>query len=159
MLHDPPTSGTMYWIDLDTGNSVEPRLRLGQGATIEFTLDGPVIDVQADVSGAYSGTITVTVSGDDLIVTVEFGDVFPEGDDCYTITLSGDVSDTQIIRMLEGDVNRDKSVSTADASSIKARLGDALPGVDCQYDINRDGSISTADRSSAKARLGDTLSC
>ena len=57
---------------------------------------------------------------------------------------------------LVGDATRDGSVSTADASGIKQRLGLTVTEDLCRYDINHDGSISTADISSVKQRLGNT---
>jgi hypothetical protein len=54
---------------------------------------------------------------------------------------------------LVGDVNRDGQVSTADASSVKARLEHVVTDDNCQYDVNNDGQVSTADKSSVKARF------
>jgi hypothetical protein len=57
---------------------------------------------------------------------------------------------------LVGDVNLDLSVSSADNSSVKQRIGDTVTDDNARYDVNVDGFISTADNSSVKARLGRT---
>ncbi|HUU85344.1 MAG TPA: dockerin type I domain-containing protein, partial [Phycisphaerae bacterium] len=51
--------------------------------------------------------------------------------------------------------NKDGAVNTADASSVKSRLGQSGAGANVPYDIDRDCSITTADQSSVKGRLGN----
>ncbi|HUU84537.1 MAG TPA: C25 family cysteine peptidase [Phycisphaerae bacterium] len=100
---------------------------------------------------AYTGVITVTSDGTATVVV----DLDPLPDqDCCTIQFTGGIEDSVTVISLEGDVNGDGNVSTADGSSVKQRLGIVVGASDFRYDPDLDGSVSTADGSFVKQRLG-----
>jgi len=118
-------------------------------------MDANVSTVTASASCSptgYGGAVTPIADGTTTVV-VGFGSGLPDGD-CCEITLGGDAADSAFVANLTGDVDRDASVSTADNSSVKSRLGSVVDGSNFQYDVDADGSISTADNSSVKSRLG-----
>ncbi len=90
------------------------------------------------------------------LVTVTFTPPLPDRD-CCKIELSGDVNDTFYVRMLEGDVNFTGVNSSADAATVKQRLGKVLSSSNFRVDLNVDGLITTADYASVKQRLGRTV--
>jgi hypothetical protein len=143
-----------HCLDLLVSN-IEPRL--GGVQKMEFDLTDPVSSVSASVScvnNNYLGVVTVvTPPPAGTLVTLTFVPALPDKD-CCKIELSGEVNDTFYVRTLVGDVNRDGGVSSADAASVKARLGQLISSATFQYDVNTDGSISSADFASVKARLG-----
>ena len=109
---------------------------------------------------------SVTLGGADDVITIEFLTALPDID-CYAFDLAGmqsfDGGDFEFpeegqfeIIALVADVNGDSAVSTADNSSVKARLEAPVTDDNCRYDVNNDGFISTADNSSVKARLDRT---
>ncbi|HUU82075.1 MAG TPA: S8 family serine peptidase [Phycisphaerae bacterium] len=149
--------GTEYCLDLAVSGAatVEPR----QGGVIHLVLqaadlvpDDTVTAWAICENNTHTGTITVT-SDYTMTVLVDL-DPLPD-QDCCTIHFTGGIEDSLSVRLLESDVNGDGSVSTADASSIKQRLGVLVGGSDFWYDVNADGNISTADGSSVKQRLGN----
>ncbi|HUU83755.1 MAG TPA: C25 family cysteine peptidase [Phycisphaerae bacterium] len=104
------------------------------------------------VNNVYGGTVTVTSDGSTTVLV----DMDPLPDqDCCTIEFAGGIEGSLTVQVLAGDVNGDGSVSTADGSSIKQRIGTIVDGSDFWYDVNLDGNMSTADGSSVKQRLGN----
>lgn len=135
-------------------NPIEPRLQLGTAPTLRLELGSLSPSVDAEIwcePHAYSGTITVTTDGSE-IMEISFSDPLPSGSCCTVYFLDSCCPGLSII-LLGGDVNRDGQVSTADSSSVKARLGQTAQEAGPVYDVNHDGAISTADASSVKARL------
>jgi hypothetical protein len=150
--------------------NIEPRLG-GTGelwATFEIKMDPVTATDPANVSivgvnsGSYAGAVNLSLDSTRKVVIIEPGEALPDAD-CYTVDLTGMTSQwgasprdrTFRFAILVGDANRDGSVSTADASGIKQRLGLPVTTDRTKYDINHDGSISTADSSSVKQRLGN----
>jgi len=135
--------------------TVEPR----QGGVSELVLQtadpveaGSTTATATCVNNVYSGTVTVTADGTMTVMIAM--DPLPD-QDCCTIAFDGGIVDSVGVRLLAGDVNGDGSVSTADASSIKQRMGIVVGASDFWYDVNMDGNVSTADASSIKQRLGN----
>jgi hypothetical protein len=168
------------WVD--HGGTERPVAMLGFDPPVEPRLAGVTkvvvdVDVALDPATVIAGNVsvvgvtnpgpytpdTVTLGGADDVVTIEFNTALPN-EDCYTFDLTGmesfdgggfdppEGSEFQIVALV-GDVNRDGQVSTADASSVKARLEHVVTDDNCQYDVNNDGQVSTADKSSVKARF------
>ena len=160
MLHNDPCSEMCLPVDCADDDppydNVEPRLQLGTPPVLKVHCDDAVAPGTASCSvscdpNPYGGG-TFVLSDGSADAEVHFGTTLPD-QSCCTLTFTGGIQDIWTIIMLEGDVNRDGSVSTADGSSVKARLGQSVQLVGAQYDVNRDCTISTADRSSVKARL------
>ncbi|HUU83000.1 MAG TPA: C10 family peptidase [Phycisphaerae bacterium] len=149
--------GTEHCLDVTAGSpgdNVEPRL--GGIEKLEFLMDSVMSTVTASASCSptgYGGVVTPIADGTATVV-VGFGPGLPDGD-CCEITLGGDADDSAFVSILTSDVDRDATVSTADNSSVKSRLGSVVDGSNFQYDVDADGSISTADNSSVKSRLGN----
>jgi hypothetical protein len=59
------------------------------------------------------------------------------------------------VRTLEGDLNRDGSTNTTDASQLKLRFGQTATEANCEWDFNVDGAINTTDYSQIKLRFGN----
>jgi hypothetical protein len=159
---------TEYCLNIGEGltraeDNVEPRLQLGVPLELEFTATGAVasngvtVTVSCTPPPGFTGTATVLTDGT-TVGRVTFSQVLPN-QSCCTLTFSGDIDDCWPIVILEGDVNLDCQVSTADASSVKARLEDPVTASNFRYDVNRSASITTADKSSVKARFEDNASC
>jgi len=149
--------GTEYCLDLVIGGPATVEPRLGSVTTLVVdTVDpveaGSTTATATCVNQAYGGTVTVTSDGTTTVL-VDL-DPLPDGD-CCTIEFDGGIVDSIGVRLLAGDVNGDGTLSTADASSIKQRLGIVIGASDFWYDVNMDGSVSTADGSSIKQRLGN----
>ena len=71
--------------------------------------------------------------------------------DCCTITLSGDVSDSWKVRTLQGDTSRDGNVTTSDAATIKPKFQAAVNATTFQYDYSADGVITASDAALIKS--------
>ncbi|HUU83700.1 MAG TPA: C25 family cysteine peptidase [Phycisphaerae bacterium] len=149
--------GTEYCLGMAKGGSatVEPR----QGGVSELVLQtadpveaGSTTATATCVNNVYGGTVTVVADGTTTVMVTL--DPLPD-QDCCTIEFDGGIVDSVGVRLLAGDVNGDGSVSTADASSIKQRMGIVVGASDFWYDVNMDGNVSTADASSIKQRLGN----
>ncbi|MFQ5460668.1 MAG: dockerin type I domain-containing protein [Anaerolineae bacterium] len=148
--------GTPYCLDLPLGGgaAVEPRL----GGVVSLSLV-TVDPVQAGgttasatcLNNVYAGVITVTSAGT-TNVSVAL-DALPDGD-CCTIDFAGGIVDSVNVRTMEGDVNGDGSVTTADVTAAKQRLGSSTDGANYTHDVNTDGGITTADVTAIKQRLG-----
>ena len=152
---------------------VEPRLNGITQVVVEFTevmdpatLIPANVKIEDETLVLHSGNVTaVTVSGGDTIATIDMT-VLPD-QHCYTIDLAGMTeaggggfgvpADGQVqIIAQKGDANRDGAVSSADAASVKQRVGQPVGVVGPQYDINPDGFVTSADFASVKQRLGQT---
>ena len=144
--------GTELSLDL-AANNIEPR---ADGVLkIEFQVSNEVLSASASVScvnNTYSGSVTTTPA--DATVTVEFDPALPDRD-CCEITLTGDVQDSFSVRTLKGDVNRDGSTNTTDASQIKPRFGQDAATAGPQYDYNTSGTVNTTDFSQIKLFFGN----
>ncbi len=139
------------------GDNVEPRL--GGIQKLQLLMDDNVSNFTASVSctpTGYTGTVTPTANGSST-VTVTFVPGLADKD-CCEVTLAGaDADDSTFVANLTGDVNLDQGISSADAASVKQRLGQVTTGSNFQYDVNVDGSISSADYASIKQRLGNVV--
>jgi len=134
-------------------DNVEPRLQLGVPPTVKLHCDGVPTGGTCTVTDcSYGGTCTVNTDAT-TTATVTFSTTLPNTE-CCTLTFTNGIDGVRTIIILEGDVNKDGAVNTADSSSVKARLGQSGAGANVPYDIDRDCSITTADQSSVKARLG-----
>ena len=143
--------GTDLPLDL-TANDIEPR---ADGVLrVEFEIATEVTSAAASVTcvnNTYSGSVATSALG--TTVTVEFAPALPDRD-CCEITLTGDAEDSFSVRTLKGDLNRDGSVNTTDASQIKLRFGQDAATAGPQYDYNTDGTVNTTDFSQVKLNFG-----
>ena len=154
--HGASSNGHCLTLDVGTnGVSVEPRFTTG--LQFELDLDGTTKEL-------VTATIRCDPSAKTFVVPTEIEEastdkvIFKPGsaladENCCRIELSGGAVGWLDFRTLAGDVNRDGSVSTADLSSVKVRLGQRVNAGNFRYDVNADGLISTADRSSVVQRL------
>lgn len=146
---------------LITGNvTVEPRFG-SSGHRIVFVFDGPVLNPGAVTAVNGSGNtiagIIPIASGNEVVLPLP---VLPDASRA-AITLSGvngsGQSITVSIGFLAGDVNNSRSINGFDATSVKARSGQATQADNYQYDLNASGSINATDVSTVKARSGLVL--
>ena len=118
------------------------------------------------LNGVYAGTVGTSLGigayGSDTLVIVTFNPALADLD-CWTIDLTGMIGletslgilDSSVgILTVKGDVNRDGTVSTADASVIKPKFGEIPDSSTAQFDFNSDGIVSTADFSQVKPLFG-----
>ena len=167
------TERPIAMLDLVGIDPSEPRLGGVTKVVVGFedaldpgtVITGNVSAAGVDNPGPYTPD-SVTPSGGDQVVTIVFNTRLPDID-CYTFDLAGmqsaDGGDFEFpedgqfqIIALEGDADRDGTVSTADGSSITGRLGYTVTDALAQYDCDRDNQISTADGSFVTGRLGRT---
>jgi hypothetical protein len=140
-------------LGLDSSN-VEPRQN-GVGLLV-FDVTQPAASVSATVdclNSGYSGSVSTTAY--DYTVEVELDPALPD-EDCCTVTLSGDVEDSFAVRTLAGDVDRNGTVSTGDASIVKPHFGDPADADNAEFDFDCSGLITTGDFSQVKPRFGNT---
>ena len=71
----------------------------------------------------------------------------------------GDVADAFVVRTLAGDVDRDGTVSTGDASVVKPHFGEPAGAGNAEYDYDCNGTVTTADFSLIKPHFGHELTC
>jgi hypothetical protein len=136
---------------------VEPR-QAGLEKLV-FDLSSAVSAVEASVdcvNQIYAGTVEATADG--ATVTVGFSPALAD-QDCCTVTLSGEVEDEFVVRTLAGDVDRDGTVSTADASVVKPHFGEPADAGNAQYDYDCNGAVTTGDFSVIKPLFGHELTC
>ena len=129
MTHDSPCNGMCLAIGCDgeeppkPNDNVEPRMQMGVPPTLVLDLGtcgcpagtGATVAVSCTPNG-YAGTASVNCDGSST-ATVTFSTVLPD-QSCCTLTFSGDIVDARTIVMLEGDVDRDCYVTTADYSTL-----------------------------------------
>ncbi|MFQ5489863.1 MAG: PQQ-dependent sugar dehydrogenase [Phycisphaerae bacterium] len=135
-------NGTELGIDLTT-NLIEPRLNGIQ--KLELGLNQAVVAASATVScanSAFGGTVTTTAAG--TTVTVAFSQALPDLD-CCTVTLSGDAQDHIQVRTLRGDVDRNGSVTTGDASQVRFFFNQTAAAAGPQWDFDSSGTVTTGD--------------
>ena len=65
--------------------------------------------------------------------------------DCCTVTLTGDVQDSFQVRTLKGDLDRNGTVTTGDASQARFYFGQTAAQAGCQWDLDQNGDITTGD--------------
>ena len=129
--------------------------RLVPDYVFEFDLSGTVTDVDSP-----DGEVAIIGGGDTVRVTLY--NPIPD-QTWYTITLTGDVSDSFTVGMLSGDIDRSGLVSTGDASIIKPHFGQTpsnTPGsglCEPQFDYDCSGLCSTSDFSQVKPKFGHSL--
>ena len=107
----------------------------------------------------YGGTVTASLDPSETILTVELDPILDD-QECFIVDLLGvdfdPASDTSFeIRPLQGDVNRDGIVSTADASIVKAHFGETPDDSTAHFDVNSTGVISAADFWEVKPFFGN----
>ena len=129
MIHEAPCNEMCVAIGCDgaeppdPNDNVEPRLQKGEPPTLVLDLgtcgcpagEGTTVAV-ACTPDAYAGTAVVDCDGSST-ATVTFSTALPDHS-CCTLTFSGDIVDVRTILMLEGDVDRDCYVTTADESMM-----------------------------------------
>jgi hypothetical protein len=144
--------GTELALDL-TANNIESRQ--AGAAKIEFTMSAAVASVSAtvDCDGAYGGSVTATPAG--TTVTVEFSGPLPD-QDCCEVSLTGDATDSFHVRTLSGDIDRNGTVTTGDASIIKPHFGETAAIAGAVFDFDCSGTVSTSDFSVVKPLFGNT---
>jgi hypothetical protein len=141
--------------------------RTGGIQKIVVTFDNPPILAEPAANIQISPAMTVvsqTVSGNDLIVQVSGAAEYT----CYTFDLTGVLSNLaagadatcKVVNNV-GDANNSRSITTADYTGVKNRLGLAVDATNCRFDINHDQQFTTADYTAIKNRLanGTALPC
>ena len=138
-----------------TAVTVEPRT-IGNGHTIVFQFNVP-IKATGTVTVAPVGTVSATIAGDDVVVTL----TNITDNQRATISLANvngaGVNVSAAMGFLTGDVNNSRSVSATDISGVKARVGQATTGSNFRFDVNASGVINPVDISAVKARSGLVL--
>ena len=139
--------------------TVEPRSG-ASGHAIVFRFDGAVTvaGVAATVDGAAAplGTASASAAANEVIVTV--AGVPDNRRLSISLTgVNGNTSAAAAIGFLRGDVNGNRSVSTADTSQVRARAGQVASSTNFLADINATGVIGAADIAAAKAAVGRSL--
>jgi len=139
--------------------TVEPRTG-ASGHTIVFRFDGAVtvagVATTADVAALPLGTASTSAAANEVIVTVS--GVPDNRRLSISLTgVNGSTSAAAAIGFLRGDVNGNRSVSTADASQIRARAGQIANSTNFLADINATGVIGAADIAAAKSAVGRSL--
>ena len=140
--------------------TVEPRA-LGSGHRIIFRFNNPVSSVTSlsvlDAGMVSVGAASSSYSGNDLIVTLTG---IPDNKR-VTVTatgVNGALAVSTSIGFLVGDVSNSQSVSAADISAVRARVGQsANMGNNYLFDLDFSGTITNADVSAVKARSGLVL--
>ncbi|MCH7814204.1 MAG: hypothetical protein IID40_09315, partial [Planctomycetes bacterium] len=149
--------------DPRTDTQIEPRF-YGSGGTAQAFLE-----VVIDLDGAATGAVTVdavctdasthgaavTVSTDGLTVTAKFEPPLPNTE-CCTMTLGGGAGGSQVIKILQGDVNGSGRVNATDKNLVKGKITSRDPplaGDDFFYDINMSGRINATDKNLVKGRV------
>ena len=141
--------------------SVEPRGG-GAGHTIVFQFNGPIVSVgsasSVDAGNTNVGTIAaIATQGNEVAVLLT--NVPDNRRARITINnVNGNVLSPQSsVGFLIGDINASGSVSAADISAAKARIGQSTNGSNYRSDFNLAGGISAGDVSIVKARSGRVL--
>ena len=178
-LHDPlaaegpPTTWCMAVVeappprvgppDPRTDTQIEPRF-YGSGGTAQaflevvIDLDGAAtsaVTVDAVCTDASTHGAVVTVSTDGLEVTAKFEPPLPNTE-CCTMTLGGGAGGSQVIKILQGDVNGSGRVNATDKNLVKGKITSRDPplaGDDFFYDINMSGRINATDKNLVKGRV------
>ncbi|MCP4250755.1 MAG: hypothetical protein GY778_27270 [bacterium] len=150
--------------DPRTDTRIEPRF-FGVGGTaqafheIVIDLDGAaagavtVDAVCTPPGGAHSATVTVSTDG--LTVTAKFDPSLPNTE-CCTITLGGGATGSQVIKILQGDVNGSGRVNATDKNVIKGKITSRTPPLTCDdffYDVNMSGRINATDKNFVKGKI------
>jgi hypothetical protein len=152
---DHGAAGTLC-LDMGTSGGVEPRS--GGITRLEIDLDngpGPNGGLTVDCSTLWDGVVDVHVYG--RTVSVTFDPALPDRAYC-TVTL--DCGSPVCVRGLAGDVDRNGTVTTGDASIIKPHFGDVPTEADAEFDFDLSGLISTGDFSQVKPLFGnEALDC
>ncbi|MCP4249975.1 MAG: hypothetical protein GY778_23285 [bacterium] len=149
--------------DPRTDTQIEPRF-YGTGGTAQpfvevvIVLDGGAtgaVTVDAVCTDASTHGATVTVSTDGMTVTATFNPPLPNTE-CCTMTLGGGAAGSQVIKMLQGDVNVSGRVNATDKNLVKGKITTRTPplaGDDYFYDINMSGRINATDKNLVKGRI------
>ena len=140
--------------------TVEPRA-LGSGHRIIFRFNNPVSSVTSlsvlDAGMVSVGAASSSFSGNDLIVTLTG---IPDNKR-VTVTatgVNGALTVSTSIGFLVGDVSNSLSVSAADISAVKTRIGQPVGmGNNFLFDLDANGAITSSDVSAVKARSGLVL--
>ncbi len=142
-------------LDMGVVDGVEPRD--GGVFLIEIDVDDAsgfngVDSVDCKLFGDATANVNVAVVNGNTI-TVGFSPELPANDTC-TVTL--DCGTSVCVSSIHGDIDRNGTTSTGDASIIKPNFGADASAVGPQYDYNLDGVISTGDASLIKPNFGLT---
>ena len=161
-------------IDLAGGLKVEPREGGIQKLEVVFdTAMNAATTIPANVSvigcnsGAYSGTIGTSLEPvEKKVLTITFDPALADVD-VFTVDLAGMESeggggladsDFEIVG-LQGDVDRNETTATTDASLIKPFYGQTTSQGTAAYDFDCSGLIATTDGSLIKPYYGNQATC
>ncbi|MCH7813757.1 MAG: hypothetical protein IID40_07015 [Planctomycetes bacterium] len=142
---------------------IEPRF-FGIGSTsqsfhqIVVALNGPAtgtVTMDALCTDGSAHMATVSVSTDGLTVTGEFAPPLPNTE-CCTMTLGGGATGSEVIKILQGDVNGSCRVNATDKNIVKGKITSRTPPLVCDdffYDVNMSGRINATDKNLVKGRV------
>ncbi|MCH7812815.1 MAG: matrixin family metalloprotease [Planctomycetes bacterium] len=148
--------------DPRTDTQIEPRF-FGIGGTspsfneIDIQLSSAAIaavSVSASCTdGSTPAASTVTLSNGSTTVTARFDPALPNTE-CCTLLLTGGATGSQVIKMLQGDVNGSGRVNATDKNLVKGKIGP--PPLVCDdffYDVNTSGRINATDKNLVKGKI------
>lgn len=139
--------------------TVEPRA-IGDGHLLVFHFDAPVtnfgVPVATDETGAPIGTMTTTIAGNDVEVTLA-GVADNKRVTVRLPAVNGADDAFASLGFLVGDVNNSMFRSSVDIAQIRSRSGQAVDGANFRFDLNATGMIGAADIAAIKARPARTL--
>ncbi len=141
--------------------------RSGGLQQLEVEFSAPV--TLKDAEAIFARSVDATVSPTDVTLARPNTLVLKfEGlseDRCYLVSLAGAIDGLTgtaqcRIRCLEGDVNNDGRVDSADAQAVKEQVGHTLSPMTARFDLDRQGDkITLTDVLRTKARTGHTAEC
>ncbi len=150
---------------LPTGSSViEPRAGLPRGSYQLVYALGNIVTAPgtATVTGAtVAGAPTVGPNANQISVPISGVTDIQH----VSVTLNGVQDNTGAtlnnlngqMDVLLGDVNRDRTVNSADATVLRNVSGQTTAGSNFTADVNADGTINSADAAIVRARAGNTI--
>ncbi|MCH7702209.1 MAG: hypothetical protein IID37_11020 [Planctomycetes bacterium] len=171
-VEGPPTTWCMDIVEVqDPPDPCDPRADTqiecrfhGTGGTAQAFLQ-IVIDLNQPAAGAVAVNAvctdasthgaTVTVSTDGMTVTADFDPPLPNTE-CCTITLGGGALGSQLIKILQGDVDGSGRVNATDKNLVKGKITSRSPplaGDDFFYDVNMSGRINATDKNLVKGKI------
>jgi hypothetical protein len=151
-----------------TGPTVETRrdgirqVEVDFDRAIQLNQASGIVAEDMMVGMTYPATSVSLANGNTTLI-IKFADGLPDKA-CYRIDLADHIVNLAgdsdcLIRSLVGDVNGGGTVTSADVTYVKSKIGeDVFPDNIC-FDVNVGLSINSADLTLVKSRVGNTVVC